>query len=434
MKKTNLSPDQNSALQAMRSGKNVFLTGKAGTGKTHVIKEFLKKAGKNTIITAPTGIAALAIRGATLHSVFRLRFGLLDPGAIESLPTSQMWLLRKAKVLIIDEISMVRADAFEAMYRKIEKCNTKLQIIVVGDFYQLPPVVKKEEIPFFNEFFGGTFAFNSPAWEDARFEKCELETVHRQKDMTFVNVLNQIRVGDPSGIPILAKRVGLKNHKSATVLVTTNKMADSINNGRIAEIKAENHVFEASVTGEFAGKEAPAPFSLDLKEGASVIACVNSSEGDYVNGSVGTIISIDDDCVVVDFGGEELVEVTPHTWEIIDYQYDSEKKEVKEIIKGSFKQIPIKLGWALTIHKSQGMSIENVTVDLGWGAFAHGQVYVALSRATSIEGLTLVKPIRKKDLIIDKAVAAQMLGNTKRVVKELPEKKVVRKATQQCLF
>ncbi len=406
-KGSDLSADQNTALEAMLSGKNVFLTGKAGTGKTYVIQKFLKKAGKETIITAPTGIAALAIHGATLHSVFRLRFGLLDPNAIEDLPNNQIWLIRKAKTLIIDEISMVRADAFEAIYRKIEKCNTSLQIIVVGDFYQLPPVVRKEEIPFFREVFGGFFAFNSPAWKDARFKTCELSTVHRQNDMAFVNILNQIRVGNSSGIPALAKRVGVKTPECATVLVTTNKMADSINGQRIAGIKAASHVFEAVITGEFEGKDAPCPFSIELKPGASVIACVNDPENRFVNGSVGVITEIKKGTVSVNFG-DGPVRVEAHTWEIIDYQYDSAKKEVIEVVKGSFKQMPIKLGWALTIHKSQGMSIKNVSVDLGWGAFAHGQAYVALSRATSIEGLTLVRPIKNKDLIVDRAVAAQM--------------------------
>jgi len=407
-KDSDLSADQNEALDAMLSGKNVFLTGKAGTGKTHVIKKFLKKARKDTVITAPTGIAALAIRGATLHSVFRLRFGLLDPNTIEDLPKNQMWLIRKAKTLIIDEISMVRADAFEVIFRKIEKCNTSLQIIVVGDFYQLPPVVRKEEIPFFQEVFGGVFAFNSLAWKDAKFKTCELETVHRQNDMSFVNVLNKIRVADSSGIPALAKCVGIKGPENATVLVTTNKMADNINGQRIAGIKASRHVFKAVVTGEFEGKDAPCPFNIELKEGAKVIACVNDPEGGFVNGSVGVITKIKKGSVFVAFGDEKPVEVGAHTWEIIDYQYDDKKKEVIEVVKGSFKQIPIKLGWALTIHKSQGMSIKNVSVDLGYGAFAHGQVYVALSRATSIEGLTLIKPIRNKDLIVDRAVAAQM--------------------------
>ncbi len=406
-KGTAFPADQNIALKAMLSGKNVFLTGKAGTGKTHIVKAFLRQSGSDTIITAPTGIAALAIHGATLHSVFRLRFGLLDPNAIEDLPSNQMWLIRKAKTLIIDEISMVRADAFEAIYRKIEKCNTSLQIIVVGDFYQLSLVVRKEEIPFFQEVFGGVFAFNSPAWKEARFERCELSTVHRQNDMNFVNILNQIRVGNSSGIPALAKRVGLQTPECATVLVTTNKMADTINGQRIAGIKAKSHVFEAVITGEFEGKEAPCPFSLELKIGASVIACVNDSEGRFVNGSVGVITQIKNDYVSIDFG-EGIVRMEPHKWEIIDYQYDTVNKKVIEAVKGSFTQMPIKLGWALTIHKSQGMSIKNVTVDLGWGAFAHGQVYVALSRATSIEGLTLVKPIKNKDLIVDRAVVAQM--------------------------
>ena len=404
-KDSDLSADQSAALDTMLSGKNVFLTGKAGTGKTHIIKRFLEQAGSDTIITAPTGIAAVAIRGATLHSVFRLRFGLLDPNAIEDLPANQMWLIRKAKTLIIDEVSMVRADAFEAIYRKIEQCNTSLQIIVVGDFYQLSPVVKKEEVPFFQEVFGGVFAFNSPAWEEARFVTCELETVHRQNDMTFVKILNQIRVGDFAGIPALAKRVGIQAPESATVLVTTNKMADSINGLRIAGIKAVSHIFEAVVTGEF--KEAPCPFRLELKTGASVIACVNDSENRFCNGSVGVITEIKKGEVSVNFG-DGPVKVESHTWEIIDYQYDSAKKEVIEVVKGSFKQMPIKLGWAITIHKAQGMTIKHVKVDLGWGAFSHGQVYVALSRATSIEGLTLVRPIKNKDLIVDRTVAAQM--------------------------
>ena len=407
-KNAELSADQHEALEAMLSGKNVFLTGKAGTGKTHLIQRFLKKHGKDTIITAPTGIAALAIHGATLHSVFRLRFGLLDPNTIEDLPRNQMHLIRKAKTLIIDEISMVRADAFEAVFRKIEKCNTSLQIIVVGDFYQLPPVVRREEIPFFNEVFGGIFAFNSYAWKDADFTTCELETVHRQNDLAFVDILNKIRIGDSSGIPALARCVGAKSHDSATSLVTTNAMADSVNGQKMAGIKATSHIFQAAVTGEFDGKEAPCPFALEFKEGAKVIAIVNDSEGSYVNGSVGVITRIGKDYVAVDFGEGEIVRVESHAWEIIDYQYDAEKKEVREIVKGSFKQIPLKLGWALTIHKSQGMSIKNITVNLGFGAFAHGQVYVALSRATSIDGLSLVKPIRAKDLIVDRAVARQM--------------------------
>ena len=438
--KIKLTPEQKKALDLMLSGKNVFLTGKAGTGKSTVADEFRIICKHGCVFLAPTGIAAININGSTIHSFFQLKPGLLTPDSIEPIGSQKrIDMIRSVRTIVIDEISMVRSDLFVAMDMRLQEitgCNKPFggkQIILVGDFLQLPPVVKeKTEAEYLDRELGGHYAFQTALWQQANLQCVCLQTVHRQgNDALFMKILNHLRFGELEIRDIHLE--GLK--KSLNViealtrlcveatpldhhplfLCTTNRTADSLNQLYQNKLKGEVHLFRAVVRGKFPEGDYPTLETLALKVGARVMTLTNKrtpdGEIEYVNGEIGVVEDMDDgeNAVVrvrLDRGPTVSVERTK--WSKYEYDFELDANTGRPIVRqrevGTFVQIPLKLAYASTIHKSQGLTLDFVEVKLGNGCFASGQLYTALSRCRSIMNLRIDRPISPADAVLDQTV------------------------------
>lgn len=415
-----LNDEQSMALKAMESGQNVFLTGYAGTGKSTVVKRFLKDNRKNICALAPTGVAALNIGGDTIHRFFSLGLGIQEPAKLKNWSHRKARAAGKTDIFLIDEVSMVRADLLAAIDERLKSAVKKSekdlpfggkQMIFVGDFAQLPPVVKGDEKKYFKDVYGVPYVFAAESWRRGNVETFRLEKVMRSDDPRFLNALNKIRVGNPEGLKPFNDRKGIMPPENTVTITTTNRSADGINADRLNEIKGKGKTYTAVKSGRV--RKEPVPSTIGLKIGARVIMVANGYEQKndsimlkFVNGDTGTITSLGEECITVklDRGGE--VGVAPHEWEEIEYQYDPLLKNLEKTVTGTFNQLPVRLGWGITIHKSQGMTIPKLTIDFRHrGCFSHGQLYVALSRAIGLEGFWIKGKIRKKDLIVDPNVA-----------------------------
>lgn len=395
-----------------KSSSHIYVTGKAGTGKSTLLTYFREKTTKNFVTLAPTGIAAVNIEGATIHSFFRFAPQLVNEKSILK-DTKRKSLFEKLDTIIIDEISMVRADILDGIDKslRINKDNNLpfggVQMIFFGDLYQLPPVViGKEQIHYFEEKFGGIYFFNAKVFNEIKLESIELKNIFRQKDDHFKDILNSVREKNISyqQLSLLNNRLHSKNlsenHNLSITLSSTNKVADFINRQKIGQLDTDEYLYEAIVDGKFERSAFPTEKNLILKEGSQVMMLKNDSSKRWANGTLGVITKLSDTEIKVEINGKNHT-VTPEVWEVIEFQYNKEKNKVEESIIGSFTQYPIRLAWAITIHKSQGQTFDNIIIDLGYGAFTHGQTYVALSRCTSLEGIILKKPIRHQDIILD---------------------------------
>ena len=397
----------------VRGRAHIFLTGRAGTGKTTLVRRFMDLAGEDAAIVAPTGVAAMNAGGQTIHSFFRLPPRLISPGDVKRLRHAKV--IRALKTLVIDEISMVRADLMSAidlslrLNRGIEEPFGGVRVIAVGDLAQLPPVVQGEVAQYLDEEFGGPFFFNSPAFADAGFLRLELDTVFRQDDPDFIDILSGVRDADltQSQAARLNQRVtqatGFDASATHVVLTPTNEQAFRINAQRLAALPGQETAFDGAVKGEFDPRLFPTESPLLLKTGARVMMIRNDPGGRFVNGTLGEVENVEGGAVRVRIG-EEVVRVDPVDWERVKYVYDEKEKAIGQEVIGAFKQLPLRLAWAMTVHKSQGLTLDKLYVDMGRGMFAHGQAYVALSRARALDGLWLSRALRPSDLVRDPRV------------------------------
>lgn len=424
-----LNGEQEAAIELLKSGVNVFLTGEAGTGKSTLVREFIRRCGHECIVLAPTGIAALNAGGTTIHSQMRLKPGLLNPLNLEPLTDgNRCRALRMAKTIIIDEISMVRSDLFCAMDARLRELAPAVsrdrpfggkQIVLVGDFMQLPPVVgSEEEGEFVNEKLGGKFAFETDLWAASMFRTIFLKTVHRQnEDVLFRNALNNLRHGKiESAAKVLNNHcLGEKTFSVTPIcLCTTNREVKAINEYAQKKIKGNSRSFHAEIHGSFPETDYPTESCLELTVGARVMVLCNLRRDgvlECVNGDVGVVIGFgveDENIVEVRLDNGRNIQLERYTWEKGVYSYDADLDKGTSVIKqniiGSFSQIPLRLAYAITIHKSQGLSFNSVYLRLGRGCFDHGQLYTALSRCRTLSGLQIDRPVTSEDLIIDESV------------------------------
>jgi ATP-dependent exoDNAse (exonuclease V) alpha subunit len=416
---------------------SIFITGKAGTGKSTLIQYFKLNTGKKAVYLAPTGVAALNIRGKTIHSLFKFPLQVITSDQIKdnTYKREVMELFKNVDIMIVDEISMARADIIEGMDYILRKFRIKdrpfggVQMVFIGDMYQLPPVLDRNERinithngnsvftgtlhDYFQRKYDGHYFFNANAFKNAGFKYCVLNTIFRQKDDdTFIDILNAIRerslTDDVLGQLNSRYYEGLEDTDDNEILLcATNRMVDEINKKKMDELPTKEFRYEASVTGvfesEIRGKDYPVEKSLKLKEGAQVMMIKNDKDGRWVNGSIGIIKRLADDLIDVEIHGTTFT-VNREIWEAVDYEYDEEKDILNTNVTGTYSQYPLRPAWAITIHKSQGKTFEKVIIDLGGGAFAHGQTYVALSRCKTLNGIKLKKRINRKDIILDDKV------------------------------
>jgi len=406
---------------------NIFLTGKAGTGKTTFLHNLHKNTVKRMIITAPTGVAAINAGGVTLHSFFQLPFGPFVPGSetYESNKQRQFRFSREKKriiqsldLLVIDEISMVRADlldAVDAVLRRHRRNNQPfggVQLLVIGDLHQLSPVAKQDEWRLLQQYYESVYFFSSKALGLTELLTIELKHIYRQSDASFIKLLNRVRDNrlDESSIADLNQRY-IQDFKPGKdqgyiTLSTHNRSAESINQTRLQALTKKEHCFKAEISGDFPEHIYPTLSTLLLKKGAQVMFVRNdpSVEKLYYNGKIGKITKISSKNIsVICSGDKQEIVVEPIIWENIKYKVNEKNKEIEEDIIGKFKQYPLKLAWAITIHKSQGLTFEKAIIDAK-AAFAHGQVYVALSRCKTMEGMVLSSPISSRGVETDEAI------------------------------
>ena len=409
------------------TGKSIFLTGRAGTGKTTFLKYIAETTSKHFVILAPTGVAAINAGGTTIHSFFHLPLCPYLPDVKEliteyqlperyhSLSKERIKIIRALDLLIIDEISMVRADLLDAVdmslrrYRRNDQPFGGVQLLMIGDVHQLSPVVKDSERQYISQVYPSPFFFHSKALKGLDYITIELQKVHRQRDKEFIEILNAVRENRVTGdiLSRLNARVGVAQGGDDVIRLTThNVQADQINNAELAALPGDPEIFSATVDGDFPENTYPADEILALKRGAKVMFIRNDIEGRFYNGKMGRVIDISPDgsVTVEDFVGQSI-EVAPVTWENIQYKIDKTTSEITPEVVGLFTQLPLRVAWAVTIHKSQGLTFDNVIIDAG-AAFAFGQVYVALSRCRSLEGISLESPIYSSSLYQDGHVSS----------------------------
>jgi hypothetical protein len=397
----------------------VLLIGRAGSGKSWFIRKLAAEDSTPQVILAPTGLAAMNIGGQTVHSFFGF-----PPRPLLGLAEKPNWFFTKnaryLKRVIVDEVSMLRADVLDAMDQHLRAARKSVQpfggvqLLLVGDFYQLPPVARGEEGRLLEEAgYASPYAFSAKALRDTDVALFELTEIRRQNDPAFIALLQQIRDGDDPRRAVEALNArchGQPPLPAAVLLTATNAVADSYNQRGLAALPGAAKVFQGAFAGElpkgFAPADRlPAPLDLALKPGARVIFTQNDAEGRWVNGTLGRVVRFEDDVIVVKLDAGETAEVERSSWPQARWTWDDKTQSMKAEEQFSYKQYPLAPAWAITIHKAQGMTLDAVEVDLGRGAFAPGQTYVALSRARSLEGLRLTRPLSTRDVQVDPGLA-----------------------------
>jgi ATP-dependent DNA helicase PIF1 len=421
LKPLELSSDFRYALDMMEnSGQSLFITGRAGTGKSTLLSLFRNTSRKKVVVLAPTGIAALNVKGQTIHSFFAFPPKVIQKDDIKRYRTRKK-KFKAIDVIVIDEVSMVRADLLDGidMFLRLNRENPSpfggVQMIFFGDLFQLPPVVSRTaEKQYFSTYYHTPYFFSSKVIED-RFpvEMIELDKVYRQDEKHFVRLLDAIRTHtlDHEDLDDLNLRYqpDFAGQSSYITLCSVNAIADQINNSNLRELNTTEFNYQADLSGDFKLRLFPTQQFLTLKEGAQVMLLRNDPQKRFVNGSIASVIYLNEETVKLrllggDHDGEEI-DLDKIEWEMLKYEYNekSEKKLETKVI-GTFKQYPLKMAWAITIHKSQGKTFDRVIIDLGRGAFEYGQSYVALSRCRTLSGIVLKRPLKYTDVIVDERI------------------------------
>jgi ATP-dependent DNA helicase PIF1 len=412
-----LSPEQAAVFAAIETTQeHIFVTGRAGTGKSTLLNHLSWQTSKQLVIAAPTGVAALNVGGQTIHSLFRLPIGVIADHEIEQSGELRK-LLTTIDTLVIDEVSMVNADLLDAVDRSLRMARSRrheafggVQLVLFGDPYQLAPVPgDADERAYFDDHYQSMWFFDAKVWAEADLTIYELATVHRQHEAEFRYMLNAVRHGQVTAeIAQRLNETGARTppDEGIITLATTNATVNRINAINLAKLPGKSRMARAEVSGDFGGRAFPADEELELKLGAQVMFLRNDPDQRWVNGSVGVVTRIGT-TVWVEVDGEEH-EVQPSTWEKYKYSYSPLTKELKKDIVAEFTQFPLRLAWGVTIHKSQGKTYERAVVDLGQRSFAPGQTYVALSRISSLDGLYLSRDLRPSDVIVDENVTRFM--------------------------
>lgn len=399
---------------------NIFVTGRAGTGKSTLLNHLSWNTSKQLVISAPTGVAALNVGGQTIHSLFRLPIGVIADHDIEQ-NTALRKLLGTIDTLVIDEVSMVNADLMDAIDRSLRQARQRrhdafggVQVVLFGDPYQLAPVPgDADERAYFEDQYRSMWFFDAKVWQETDLRIFELNTIHRQHEEEFKAMLTAVRHGTVT--PEIAARlndVGARPapRDEAITLATRNDTVNRINAAELARLPGRPLTAQAEITGDFGGRAYPADESLQLKVGARVMFLRNDPDQRWVNGTIGTVSRIST-TVYVEVDGETH-KVEPTVWEKYKYSYSAATKQLTRDIVAEFTQFPVRLAWAVTIHKSQGKTYDRAIIDLGQRSFAPGQTYVALSRISALDGLYLTRPLRPSDIIVDENVQRFMAQAT----------------------
>ncbi|MEJ2741651.1 MAG: HRDC domain-containing protein [Gammaproteobacteria bacterium] len=406
---------------------SLFLTGKAGSGKTTLLKHLLQDLPKRFMVTAPTGVAAINAQGVTLHSFFQLPFGPFVPHHAEygqmrpsRFSREKLDMIRSLELLVIDEISMVRADTLDRVdhvLRDVRRCHAPfggVQLLMIGDLYQLSPVVRKEEKIVLGGAYPTPYFFSAHVFQHSLFTTIELKKIYRQSDPIFIDILNRVRENCLTGAALARLNTCAEppktraNESKRITLTTHNKIADDINQKALMALKGRVRTFRAVIQDNYPSHAFPAPDVLTLKRGAQVMFVRNDSnvQKRFYNGKIGIITNLDSEKIVIrceQDNKDENITVEREKWENVTYTLNAETKEIETEVVGTFSQFPLRLAWAVTIHKSQGLTFESVTID-ACSSFASGQVYVALSRCRSLEGIELTSPISRSVIKTDEQV------------------------------
>ena len=398
--------------------KSVFITGRAGTGKSTLLSYFRKTTSKRVAVLAPTGVAALNVKGQTIHSFFGFKPNITLEGVRRvRFSDDGRNIYKKLDAIVIDEISMVRADLLDCVDKFLrlngpsaDRFFGGMQMVLIGDLYQLPPVITGTEKAVFRSLYQTPYFYSAKVFDCFEMEFVELEKVYRQHDEEFVNLLNSIRNKSitEDGLELLNQRYMPEFEPSPgdfyLYLTTTNGLANQINSQQLAKLRTGLHTLTADIEGDFGNEYLPTAIDLQVKAGAQVMMLNNDAGGRWVNGTIGNITSITRNrngeySIMADLVDGETVEIAPYTWEI--FRFFADGGQLQSEVIGRFTQYPLMLAWAVTIHKSQGKTFDKVVIDIGRGTFAHGQTYVALSRCTTLGGIILKKPILKKHIWTD---------------------------------